>query len=203
MTQSTSLPQVEPIVALINKAPFDDPAWTFEFKYDGFRGLLHAYQGGAYFLSKKKKHLLRFDVLARKLKTELGVTDCIIDGEIVVFDTSKRPQFLELMSQKKEAAYVAFDILWLNGHDLRDLPLTERRKRLRRILPKVSKIISTAFSVRGRGRDMFAFMCEHDLEGVIAKRFKDPYNQNVTWYKIKNKQYSQLQGRARLFHKKK
>jgi ATP dependent DNA ligase domain len=67
-------------------------------------------------------------------------------------------------------AYVAFDLIWLNGIDLRALPLTERRRHLQNILPKGSTIISEALSVMGRGHQLFELMCAHDLEGVVAKR---------------------------------
>lgn len=202
MTEFKRLPKIEPIVPKAKNEPFNDLSWSFEFKYDGFRGLLYITNGEAYFLSKSKKYLPRFDRLARTIAAELKVRNVILDGELVIFDIAKRPIFMDLMRQKKEPEYVAFDILWLNDRDLRELPLVERRKHLHRVIPKNSAAISQAFSVRGRGQTMFAFMREHDLEGIIAKRFKDPYNPRVTWYKIKNKSYSQLQERARLFLKK-
>jgi bifunctional non-homologous end joining protein LigD len=65
---------------------------------------------------------------------------------------------------------VAFDLLWLNGADLRPLPLTERRRYLRNILPKGSAIISEALSVTGTGHKLFQLMCEHDLEGIVVSR---------------------------------
>ena len=72
-------------------------------------------------------------------------------------------------------SYVAFDVIWLNGIDLRALPLTERRRHLQNILPKGSTIISEALSVMGRGHQLFELMCAHDLEGVVAKRPRDGY----------------------------
>jgi len=94
---------------------------------------------------------------------------------------------------------VTFDLLWLNGADLRPLPLSERRRRLQNILPKGSAIIFEALSVTGRGYKLFELMCAHDLEGVVAKRLKDGYSSRVRWLNIKNPSYSQNEGRRELF----
>jgi bifunctional non-homologous end joining protein LigD len=95
---------------------------------------------------------------------------------------------------------VAFDLLWLNGADLRFLPLSERRRRLQGILPEVSGVISQALSVQGRGRELFELMREHDLEGIVAKKLTDPYGPRTKWLKIKNPDYSQKEGRWKLFN---
>jgi bifunctional non-homologous end joining protein LigD len=94
---------------------------------------------------------------------------------------------------------VAFDVIWLDGVDLRALPLIERRRHLQSILPKGSAIISEALSVTGRGQKLFELMCAQDLEGVVAKRLKDEYGSRVRWLKIKNRSYSQNEGRRELF----
>ena len=90
-------------------------------------------------------------------------------------------------------------MLWLDGADLRELPLGERRRRLADILPDGSAIMSEALSVIGAGRKLFELMCAHDLEGIVAKRLKDPYGPSVRWLKIKNPGYSQQEGRRELF----
>ena len=91
-------------------------------------------------------------------------------------------------------------MLWLNGADLRALPLSERRRRLKAILPARSRAISETLSVRGRGSELFELMCANDLEGVVAKRLADPYEPRVRWLKIKNRSYSQAEGRGDLFN---
>jgi len=107
--------------------------------------------------------------------------------------------FYDLLRRTRAPAYVAFDVIWLNGADLRPLPLAERRRHLQNILAKGSAIISEPLSVTGRGHELFELTCAHDLEGVVAKRLKDGYGSRARWLKIKNSGYSQNGGRRELF----
>jgi len=91
---------------------------------------------------------IRFAGLGEKIAASLDVDDAILDGEIVAADETGRPQFYDLLRNARLPTYVAFDLIWLNGGDLRRLPLTERRRRLQDILPKVSAIISEGLSDR-------------------------------------------------------
>jgi len=111
-----------------------------------------------------------------------------------------RPRFYELLRGTRTPCYVAFDLLWLNGTDLRALPLTERRKSLQGIVSKGSPIVSEALFVEGRGRELFELMCANDLEGIVVKRLADPYSGRVRWLNIKNPDYSQKEGRGDLFN---
>ena len=95
---------------------------------------------------------------------------------------------------------MTFDLVWLNGADLRSLPLSKRRRRLHAILPKGSPIVFEALSVTGRGRELFDLICPHDLEGIVSRRLADPYDPRVRWLKIKNPDYSQKEGRGDLFN---
>jgi bifunctional non-homologous end joining protein LigD len=106
-------------------------------------------------------------------------------------DETGRPQFDDLLRDARATAYVAFDLIWLNGVDLRALPLTERRRHLQEVLPKGSATIGAALSVMGRGHQLFDLMCTNDLEGIVAKRLRDPYGPRARWLKIKNRSYSQ------------
>jgi len=82
----------------------------------------------------------------------------------------------------------------------RKVPLSERRRRLKTILPARSSEISETLSVVARGAELFKLMCANDLEGIVAKRLVDPYNQRVRWLKIKNLTYSQAEGRGDLLN---
>jgi ATP-dependent DNA ligase len=70
----------------------------------------------------------------------------------------------------------------------------------RRGNPATSTVLSRVFAVEGRGRDPFAAAERLDLEGIVAKRSKDPYAPATVWYKIKNRPYTQMEGRGKLFH---
>ena len=140
----------------------------------------------------------RFIGLGDQIAASLDVRDAILDGEIIAADETGRPQFYDLLRHRRAPSYVAFDLIWLDGTDLRALPLTERRLRLQNILPKGSAILSESLSVRSRGNELFELMCAHDLEGIVAKRLKDPYAPRVRWLKIKNPGYSQNEGRREL-----
>src|SRR5215216_2492227 len=130
-----SLPRVSPIVPTARPLPFNDPAWLFEPKYDGFRGMLYLTRQDCTLWSKRGNRMTRFSGLAEQLRTELGRREVILDGEIIAIDDEGRINFWELMRGHGTLAYVAFDVLWLNERDLRDLPLTKRKKRLERLIP--------------------------------------------------------------------
>jgi bifunctional non-homologous end joining protein LigD len=196
----TTLPRVQPIIPVFRKEPFDNPEWLFEFKYDGFRALCFIEPGCRRFTSRRGNFLDRFGELSEQVAAELGVENAIIDGEVIAADETGRPQFYDLLRRTGRLAYVAFDLLWQNGADLRSLPLSERRRRLQGVLPKGSSVVSEALAVQGRGRELFELMRAHDLEGIVAKRLDDPYNSRVRWLKIKNPDYSQKEGRAELFN---
>jgi hypothetical protein len=115
---------------------------------------------------------------------------------VIAADETGRPQFYDLLRGTRAPAYVAFDIVWLNGADLRSLPLHERRRALQTILPNRSPIVSEALSVTHRGSELFDLMCANDLEGIVAKRLVDPNDTRVRWLKIKNRAYTQNEGRA-------
>ena len=196
-----TLPRVQAIVPTWRKEPFDNPDWLFDFKYDGFRALYYIEPGRNRLISRNGNLLTRFDALGDALTAELDVDDAVIDGEVIAADETGRPQFYDLLRGTRAPAYVAFDILWLNGSDLRSLPLHERRRALQGIVPKGSVIVSEALSVEGRGRELFDLMCANDLEGVVAKRLTDPYDARVKWHKIKNRDYTQKEGRGDLLNR--
>jgi ATP-dependent DNA ligase len=72
---------------------------------------------------------------------------------------------------------------------------------LQGILPKGSCVISETLSVEGRGRELFELIRSHDLEGIVAKRLADPYQPRTSWFKIKNPNYSQKEGRGELLNR--
>ena len=197
---TSTLPKVMPLVLKRCPAPFDNPDWLFDLKYDGFRALLEIDGAGARLVSRNRNRFKHLDPLAAALAKRLRASDAILDGEVICVDETGRPIFIDLL-RRKEPCFVAFDLLWLNGENLRPLPLVERKKRLKRLLRRRSNhLIAEAMSVEGRGKALMAAVEEHDLDGIVAKRKSDPYRRGVHWWKIKNPAYSQAEGRHELFN---
>ena len=90
------LPRVQPIIPTLRKQPFD-PAWLFDFKYDGFRGLCYVERHRGRFISRNGNHLARFDKLGDQLAALLDVDEAILDGEVIAADATGRPQFYDLI----------------------------------------------------------------------------------------------------------
>jgi bifunctional non-homologous end joining protein LigD len=105
--------------------------------------------------------------------------------------------FYELMRRRTAPTYCAFDILWLNGRDHRDASLLERKRILSEL---VRPPILYVDHIESRGVDLFNAACERDLEGIVAKLANGRYEPSATtWVKIKNRSYSQAEGRAEFF----
>jgi bifunctional non-homologous end joining protein LigD len=185
------------------REPFDHPDWLFELKWDGFRTLAHVTGGGSKLVSRSGNAFRSFPDLAAELALEVNADDAVLDGEIVKLDDSGRPIFLDLMRRRGPFALVAFDVLVVNGKDVRALPLVERRKLLRAVVPQGSSAILYAQHVDGDGRDLFAEVCRQDLEGIVAKHRAGRYGEDEPrrWLKIKNPEYSQARDRAELFQR--
>ena len=198
---TTALPSLTPLVLKRRAEAFDNDAWLFELKYDGFRALLEIDGAGARLVSRNCYRFKHLDTLAAALAKRLRVTDAILDGEIICAGETGWPIFIEMLRGRHPVCFVAFDLLWLNGEDLRALQLVERKARLKRLLRRRSNhLIAEALSIGGRGRALLAAVEEHDLEGIVAKRKVDPYRRGVKWWKVLNPAYTQAEGRHELFN---
>jgi bifunctional non-homologous end joining protein LigD len=196
-----TLPDIEPILLTPRADPFDDRAWLFEPKFDGYRGLLYATRQGCSIRSKRGNHLKRFQELCHWVREELPVKEAILDGEVIALDSQGQQNFHDLRGGRGNLHYVAFDALWVKGKDLRGLPLVRRKRALHKLVWATSTALSQVFSIEERGRDLFAAAERLDLEGIVAKRKADPYRPETLWYKIKNRAYTQAEGRWELFQK--
>jgi ATP-dependent DNA ligase len=198
----TGLPKITPLVLKRRVAAFDSDAWIFDLKYDGFRALLEIGGPGARLVSRNRYPLKHLDTLAAALAKRLRVAEAILDGEIICADETGRPMFLEMLRGRHPFSFIAFDLLWLNGEDVRPLALIERKTRLKRLHRRRSDhLIAEAMSLQGRGKALMAAVEEHDLEGIVAKRKADPYRRGMPWYKIKSPTYSQAEGRYELMNR--
>jgi bifunctional non-homologous end joining protein LigD len=196
-----ALPQVVPVLPVSRAEPFDEPAYFFEPKYDGLRGLLYLTPAECFFRSKQGNVLAQFRDLAYWIRAELaaGIKDVILDGEVVALDSEGRQDFRALLARRGNLHYAAFDALWLNGQDLRSQSLVRRKGALGKIVWAATTVVSKVFAVEGRGRDLFRVAERLDLEGIMAKRMADRYEAATAWYEINNPAYTQVQGRWELF----
>lgn len=199
---ASGLPQIDPIALATRADAFDDPEWLFEPKYDGFRGLLYASKLGCEIRSRRDLRFDRFDELCNRVGRVLGAREAILDGEIVALDRKGKPVFRDLLRGEGFLAFAAFDLLWLDGEDLRPLPLAERKQRLTDLLPADTGPLYKILTLEEYGRALFGAIRKMDLEGIIAKRKSDPYGPSTTWYKIRNHAYTQGEGRVDVFRRR-
>lgn len=180
-------------------AAFDHPEFVYELKHDGFRCLAYIAEGRCELVSRRKNHYKSFDSLKTAL-AELKATDAILDGEIVCLDGEGRSQFNQLLYRRGEPVLYCFDLLWLNGRDLRQIPLIERKKRLHQLIAtsRCERVIF-AQHVAKHGTALYWEICERDLEGIVAKRRDSVYSSAGQWFKILNPTYSQHEGRHEKF----
>lgn len=184
---------------------FDHSDWVFEIKQDGFRGLAYVEDEHARLLSRRGNPYRSFTELSSWIGRHLQVENAVLDGEITCLDAEGRSQFNDLLYRRGDPYFFAFDLLWLNGRDLRDLPLVERKQRLREIVPAAPSRVLYSDHIDARGRQLFDFACEHDLEGIVAKWKFGSYLPNstaTTWIKVKNQNYTQAEGRGEQFEKR-
>ena len=104
-------------------APFEQPDWIFEPKLDGFRAVAYVEGGACRLVSRNRNAFKTFEPLAQAIGQELAGRSAILDGEIVRPGPDGRPMFYELMRRRGPFCFYAFDLLWLDGSDLRDRPL--------------------------------------------------------------------------------
>jgi len=185
-------------------APFDHPDWIFELKYDGFRSLAIIHNGRCELISRNGHPFNSFSNLRNELKSPYqGKT--VLDGEIVCLDKRGKPQFNDLLFHRGEPCFFAFDLLMADGKDLRTERLTARKHELRRLLSKVPvSRMQYVEHVEQYGKALFERVCLLDLEGIVAKHGHGPYiaeAKQTTWFKIKNRNYSQMEGREKLFER--
>jgi bifunctional non-homologous end joining protein LigD len=184
---------------------FDSDEFLFELKIDGFRSLAYIENGECQLVSRNGKVFRRFADLADSIAEHLRVESAVLDGEIACVDEGGRPVFRDLLFKRRQCVFVTFDLLFLNGKDLRTLPLIERKTTLKKLLrrPRERSRILYLDHVEGDGRLLFEQIVAMDLEGIVCKQKYSPYKvadkPSRHWIKVKNSRYSQLEGRQELF----
>lgn len=188
-----TLPHYEPMLAVPWPAPFDDPDWWFEVKWDGFRVLVEV-DGPEVRLRSRRGHDLSASF--PELVAGWPAGRYVVDGEIVVFDDEGRPDFAALQTRHNAtggdarrrasalpASIVAFDLLY-DESSLVDLPVELRRARL---VARVEGRAVTPDPIRADGTALWAAVVERGLEGIVAKRAASRYRpgrRSPDWRKI-------------------
>ena len=150
--------------------------WIHELKLDGYRLIAVRRKGAVRLFTRKQLDWTeRFAGVARNLEKLKG-GDFVIDGEAVVFDAKGRSQFGDLQEalrtgKEKAITFVAFDLMNAEGRNLRELPLSERLKRLAELVPDENgPVRRSKIWPAESGKDLFLQACKHGLEGIISKR---------------------------------
>jgi len=191
---------VELMLAELGDEPFTREGWLFEIKFDGFRLLAERDGGAAHlFYRRGADSTALFPDVARAVAA-LPVESVVLDGEVVVHDAQNRPSFqrLQQRTQLTRAADIAratvehpailhaFDLLGFEGWDLRALPLVERKRLLRLLLPSAGPL-RYADHLETRGEETYAAAAGLGLEGLVAKRADSPYvaGRSRDWVKLR------------------
>lgn len=185
---------IEPMKAQLTDQPaFNSPDWLFEIKWDGYRAIAEIKKSGNRLYSRNG---LTFDKAYPKVFEALKAIrkNAILDGEIVVYDESGKPNFQKLQNYRNKDKYTiqyfVFDLIELDGKSVTALPLVERKQLLKTLLPE-SKVIRYCDHVEDEGELLFSQMQKMNLEGMIAKKKQSKYligKRSADWLKIKNVQ---------------
>ncbi|MDQ3282715.1 MAG: DNA ligase D [Acidobacteriota bacterium] len=194
MTPKQLLKKVFPpmLATLADGPPRDEESWSYELKYDGFRAVAAIVSGEAMMLSRNELDLApRFPRIFTALQ-KMKVKDAVIDGEIVVLDEKGAPRFQLLQQGSGKERMVIFDILWLDGKDLRKVPYTERRRILEKLKPPAG--ITIAQTLDMDGAEALKHASSEGWEGIIAKRNSSTYEgrRSKEWLKIKAQNQQEL-----------
>ncbi len=193
--------KIEPMLAITADEPFDSPDFAFEPKWDGVRTIAFV-DGGIVRL--QTRNLLdcttQYPEAQGASEALTGAYQAILDGEIVALDERGAPSFQRLqprmhvgdesavrkLRRTTPVVYEVFDVLWVDGRDVRTRPLRERQKLLDEILTPMGAIKRSEQFI-GTGKALFAAAKEQGIEGIVAKRLDAPYSsaRSAAWVKIK------------------
>jgi bifunctional non-homologous end joining protein LigD len=192
--------KIRPMLATPIDEPFDNPAWLFEIKWDGYRAIGFIEDSAVRLVSRNQNDLTGQFAELRELPKFVKARNAIFDGEIVAIDEQGRPSF-SLMQQRtgfqpgkrrlpgREGVpilYYAFDLLYLDGYDLRRVALEKRKELLQSVLES-GEIVRFSDHYSEKGRELFEVARQRGLEGILAKKRDSPYQEERTrdWLKIK------------------
>jgi bifunctional non-homologous end joining protein LigD len=181
---------IRPMLATLTDAPFDRSGWLFELKWDGFRAIAEIARGEVSLYSRNQKSLHnRFPPIVDALGDLRH--DAVFDGEVVALDEHGQAQFQLLQNYQStgrgQLAYYVFDLLYVDGRDLRILPLTRRRELLAQVIRGLP-LVRLSEHIENEGSAFYAAAARRGVEGIMAKNGASPYKvatRSLDWLKIK------------------
>ena len=193
-----------PMLATAIDAPFDDPAWLFELKWDGYRALVSIDERGTVTIASRNGNdfTTKFAEL-RALADAFSERPIVVDGEIVVLDREGRPSFSALQERvdrfgrtapnKAPVTFAVFDVLYGNARDLRAEPLAKRKAILEKLLTGRGPVMLSKHVV-GDGKALFDLAKTRGLEGIVGKKSSSAYveRRSRDWVKIKAQQRAEV-----------
>jgi len=184
----TKGPEYVPMLATLAPEVPRGEGWLYEVKWDGYRAIARVAGGETTLTSRRGNDLTgRFADVARAIARAVRTPDCVLDGEVCALDEEGRSSFSVMQQGKGPLVYYAFDLLEVDGEQLLELPLRERRTRLAELLDPRDGTVrpSEAFD---DGEALYEAAQEQGLEGVIAKRADSRYQpgrRTGDWLKVK------------------
>jgi bifunctional non-homologous end joining protein LigD len=182
---------IKPMLAILVDAPFDDLDWVYEVKWDGYRALAFVNKGDVELLSRNNKTFNEKFYPIHKILQGWKI-NAVLDGEILVLNDKGISNFGNLQNWRSEAdgelVYYVFDILWYDGKNLVNLPLSQRQAILKQVLPTNDDRVRTSKVFDASGIDFFKAAERMGLEGIIAKKADSSYapdTRSKEWLKIK------------------
>jgi bifunctional non-homologous end joining protein LigD len=191
---AASLPTfVEPQLSKLVDKPPGGPGWGHEIKFDGYRMQLRTKDGQA--TLRTRKGLDWSDRFPAIVRAGAALADGIIDGEVCALDHTGAPDFAALQAaisegKTDELIFFVFDALFAGGEDLRPLPLTERKARLKAAVAGAPANLRFVEHFAAAGDAVLLSACRMDLEGIVSKRLDAPYvsGKGESWVKSKCRQ---------------
>jgi bifunctional non-homologous end joining protein LigD len=182
--------EYRPMLATLIDKPFDSEEWVYETKWDGFRLIAEVKRDAVRLFSRNGIEMTaRYPVIAQALRAIKE--PCVIDGELVALDAKGRSRFQllqhALQDERTTLQYCVFDLLFLGGNDVRRKPLLERKRLLKRLLPRTA-LLRYSEHIKKNGIALFKKSGQAGLEGVMAKRAAGLYysgKRTREWLKIK------------------
>ncbi|MDD4565193.1 MAG: DNA ligase D [Eubacteriales bacterium] len=180
------------LAKLVSAVPADGD-WLYELKYDGYRIMAFMEGNRVRLVSRNgKDYTERFRDVVSSLAELAGGRAMVLDGEMTVTDASGRTDFQILQNYMKNPkiqnlTYIIFDLLALDGADLRGQRLIERKETLEALMKDAPKNLYYSRHVRGNEKENFAAACEADMEGIVGKKADSVYSgtRNGDWIKLK------------------